>query len=53
MQAAIESFGGGAFEYIPKPFDLEEAIEIIIKKADKLLKLDFLGLPFFFCPASK
>ena len=29
MQAAIESFGGGAFEYIPKPFDLEEAIEII------------------------
>ena len=29
MQAAVESFGGGAFEYIPKPFDLEEAIEII------------------------
>ena len=29
MQAAVESFGGGAFEYIPKPFDLEDAIEII------------------------
>ena len=29
MQAAVESFGGGAFEYIPKPFDLNEAIEII------------------------
>ena len=29
MQAAVESFGGGAFEYIPKPFDLEEATEII------------------------
>ena len=29
MQAAVESFGGGAFEYIPKPFDLEEAIKII------------------------
>ena len=26
MQAAIDSYGGGAFEYIPKPFDLEEAI---------------------------
>ena len=25
MQAAVESFGGGAFEYLPKPFDLEEA----------------------------
>ena len=23
MQAAVESFGGGAFEYMPKPFDLE------------------------------
>ena len=29
MQAAVESFGGGAFEYLPKPFDLEEATEII------------------------
>ena len=29
MQAAVESFGGGAFEYIPKPFDLEDAIQII------------------------
>ena len=32
MQAAIDSYGRGAFEYIPKPFDLEEAI-IIVKKA--------------------
>tara|TARA_B100000963_G_scaffold356505_1_gene376724 strand:- start:3416 stop:4795 length:1380 start_codon:yes stop_codon:yes gene_type:complete len=29
MQAAVDSFGGGAFEYLPKPFDLEEATEII------------------------
>ena len=29
MQAAVESFGGGAFEYMPKPFDLEDAIKII------------------------
>src|SRR6056300_66068 len=29
MQAAIDSYGGGAFEYIPKPFDLDEAIQII------------------------
>ena len=32
MQAAIDSYGGGAFEYIPKPFDLEEAI-ITVQKA--------------------
>jgi len=32
MQAAIDSYGGGAFEYIPKPFDLEEAV-ITIQKA--------------------
>ena len=52
MQAAIESFGGGAFEYIPKPFDLEDAIKIIERaleeepktkglKADT--KLDIIG----------
>ena len=27
MQAAIDAYGGGAFEYIPKPFDLDEAIQ--------------------------
>ena len=52
MQAAIESFGGGAFEYIPKPFDLEEAIEIInraleakpkTKGLKKDSKLDIIG----------
>ena len=52
MQAAVESFGGGAFEYIPKPFDLEEAIEIIkraleekpkTKGLKKDNKLDIIG----------
>ena len=32
MQAAVDSYGGGAFEYIPKPFDLDEAIQIIKNK---------------------
>ena len=27
MQAAIDAYGGGAFEYIPKPFDLDEALQ--------------------------
>ena len=29
MLAAIDSYGGGAFEYMPKPFDLNEATDII------------------------
>jgi two-component system nitrogen regulation response regulator GlnG len=29
MQAAVDSYGGGAFEYIPKPFDLDEAVQIV------------------------
>ena len=29
MQAAIDAYGGGAFEYIPKPFDLNEAIQTV------------------------
>ena len=29
MQAAIDAYGGGAFEYIPKPFDLDEALQTI------------------------
>ena len=52
MQAAVESFGGGAFEYLPKPFDLEEATEIVeraledkpkTKGLKKETKLDIVG----------
>ena len=52
MQAAVESFGGGAFEYLPKPFDLEEATEIVeraledkpkTKGLKKETKLDIIG----------
>jgi len=35
MQAAVDSYGGGAFEYIPKPFDLDEAIQIIKRALEK------------------
>jgi len=29
MQAAIDAYGGGAFEYIPKPFDLREVLQTV------------------------
>ena len=35
MQAAVDSYGGGAFEYIPKPFDLDEATQIINRALEK------------------
>ncbi|MDA7828607.1 nitrogen regulation protein NR(I) [Gammaproteobacteria bacterium] len=35
MQAAIDSYGSGAFEYIPKPFDLNETIQIIRRALEK------------------
>ena len=52
MQAAVEAFGGGAFEYITKPFDLDETIKIIkraleekpkTKGLKKDLGLDIIG----------
>ena len=35
MQAAVDSYGGGAFEYIPKPFDLDEVTQIINRALEK------------------
>jgi len=52
MQAAVDSFGGGAFEYMPKPFNLEDAIKIVeraleekpkTKGLKKDTKLDIIG----------
>ena len=52
MQAAVESFGGGAFEYMPKPFDLEDAIKIVERALEEKpktkglkqdTKLDIIG----------
>ena len=35
MQAAVDSYGSGAFEYIPKPFDLDETIKIVQRALEK------------------
>ena len=39
MQAAVESFGSGAFEYLPKPFDLEEATKIVERALEEKPKI--------------
>ena len=31
LESAVASYQGGAFEYLPKPFDIDEAIELITR----------------------
>lgn len=33
LQAAVSSYEGGAFEYLPKPFDVDEAVELVTRAA--------------------
>jgi two-component system nitrogen regulation response regulator GlnG len=35
LEHAVAAYQGGAFEYLPKPFDLDEAIELVQKAARK------------------
>lgn len=35
LDHAVAAYQGGAFEYLPKPFDLDEAIELVEKAARK------------------
>jgi two-component system nitrogen regulation response regulator GlnG len=31
LESAVSAFQGGAFEYLPKPFDIEKAVELIMR----------------------
>jgi len=33
LESAVAAYAGGAFEYLPKPFDIDEAIELVNKAA--------------------
>ena len=35
LENAVAAYKGGAFEYLPKPFDIDEAIELVSKAARK------------------
>ena len=35
LDSAVSAFQGGAFEYLPKPFDLTKAIELIRRALDE------------------
>ena len=35
LDSAVSAFQGGAFEYLPKPFDLAQAVELIRRAAEE------------------
>ena len=48
LDSAVSSFQGGAFEYLPKPFDLAKAVELIRRALEESLReevLDERNLP--------
>lgn len=42
LESAVSAFHGGAFEYLPKPFDIEEVVEIAIRACRHARKDDDL-----------
>ncbi len=38
LDSAVSSFQGGAFEYLPKPFDLPKAVELIRRAVEESLR---------------
>jgi two-component system nitrogen regulation response regulator GlnG len=40
LDSAVSAFQGGAFEYLPKPFDLTKAVELIRRAVEESLRED-------------
>ena len=38
LESAVSAFQGGAFEYLPKPFDVNHAIELILRALNQSLR---------------
>ncbi len=38
LESAVSAFQGGAFEYLPKPFDVDRAVELIRRALDESLR---------------
>jgi two-component system nitrogen regulation response regulator GlnG len=38
LESAVSAFQGGAFEYLPKPFDIDKAVELIRRAVDESLR---------------
>ena len=40
LESAVAAFQGGAFEYLPKPFDVDHAVELIRRAMEESLRQD-------------
>ena len=40
LESAVAAFQGGAFEYLPKPFDVDQAVELIRRALEESLRQD-------------
>ncbi len=40
LESAVAAFQGGAFEYLPKPFDVDQAVELIRRAVDESMRED-------------
>jgi len=40
LESAVAAFQGGAFEYLPKPFDVDHAVELIRRALDESVRQD-------------
>jgi two-component system nitrogen regulation response regulator GlnG len=40
LDSAVSAFQGGAFEYLPKPFDVQKAVELIRRAVEESLRED-------------
>ncbi|MEQ1518967.1 MAG: response regulator, partial [Usitatibacteraceae bacterium] len=38
LESAVAAFQGGAFEYLPKPFDVDHAVELIRRALDESVR---------------
>jgi two-component system nitrogen regulation response regulator GlnG len=40
LDSAVQAFQGGAFEYLPKPFDVDHAVELVRRAIDESMHQD-------------
>ncbi len=43
LESAVTAFQGGAYEYLPKPFDVDHAVELIRRAMDESVRQDTTG----------
>ena len=43
LESAVTAFQGGAYEYLPKPFDVDHAVELIRRAMDESVRQDSAG----------